>query len=252
MDESLRKQLENLAALGIVGAITPALDRTMPDAARALGASTMAEIPQFAESGNPDVVPELGEHARAHFSAMRAMIDSGRVASFDFVRRHAIETVLELGCGDGNQLALAHYPHYRGYDVSRRAVEMCRARFRDDASKAFLDYDPQRVAPGSIPPAQLALSLDVVFHLVEDEVFDRYMTDLFAAASRFVIVYASNTDRNPLPRPPQIRHRRFTDWVTRCAPGWRLCEHVPNRHPFRGDARTGSRSEFFVFERGPG
>jgi len=170
----------------------------------------------------------------------------------DFVRRHAIETVLELGCGDGNQLALAHYPHYRGYDVSRRAVEMCRARFRDDASKAFLDYDPQRVAPGSIPPAQLALSLDVVFHLVEDEVFDRYMTDLFAAASRFVIVYASNTDRNPLPRPPQIRHRRFTDWVTRCAPGWRLCEHVPNRHPFRGDARTGSRSEFFVFERGPG
>ena len=41
--------------------------------------------------------------------------------------------------------------------------------------------------------ADLALSLDVIYHLTEDTVFEAYMRHLFAAGSRFVIIYA--TDR---------------------------------------------------------
>ena len=37
-----------------------------------------------------------------------------------FVERHDIESVAELGCGDGSQLALARYPAYVGLDVRRR------------------------------------------------------------------------------------------------------------------------------------
>jgi SAM-dependent methyltransferase len=56
----------------------------------------------------------------------------------DFVREHSVESVIELGCGDGLQLALADYPRYVGVDVSRTAIELCRQRFAGDATKTFL------------------------------------------------------------------------------------------------------------------
>ena len=33
----------------------------------------------------------------------------------DFVRENGIRSVIELGCGDGMQLALADYPRYLGH-----------------------------------------------------------------------------------------------------------------------------------------
>src|SRR5579864_6395854 len=39
-----------------------------------------------------------------------------------FVARHGIQSVIEFGCGDGNQLSLASYPSYVGLDVSRTAI----------------------------------------------------------------------------------------------------------------------------------
>src|SRR6185369_2928806 len=74
-----------------------------------------------------------------------------------------IASVIEFGCGDGNQLELAQYPSYHGFDVSPVAVELCRKRFTADPSKRFGllgDYAGET--------ADLALSLDVIYHLVED------------------------------------------------------------------------------------
>jgi len=42
-----------------------------------------------------------------------------------FVEENGIDTVVELGCGDGNQLGLMDVPQYTGYDISKKAVEMC-------------------------------------------------------------------------------------------------------------------------------
>src|SRR5512139_2970605 len=59
----------------------------------------------------------------------------GRLAQFKadvlngFVERHGVESVLELGCGDGHQLELARYPKYIGLDVSVTAIRQCAARF---------------------------------------------------------------------------------------------------------------------------
>src|SRR3954467_11496426 len=67
----------------------------------------------------------------------------GRFADFkaevlnEFVEAHAIRNVIELGCGDGNQLVLARYPEYLGLDVSPAAVARCRERFASDAGKSF-------------------------------------------------------------------------------------------------------------------
>jgi SAM-dependent methyltransferase len=156
----------------------------------------------------------------------------------EFVDDHGIESVIEFGCGDGNQLTLARYPRYQGFDVSERAVALCEQRFGDDATKSFgllRDYVGES--------ADLVLSLDVIFHLIEDDVFDAHLRTVFTAARRFVIVYASNTTvRRPLQRA-HVRHRKFTDWVTEHAREWTLMQQVAN--PARaGDDTSAS---FFVF-----
>ena len=139
-----------------------------------------------------------------------------------FVARENIQSVIEFGCGDGNQLTLARYPRYHGFDVSDAAVARCRERFAPDASKAFdpvSRYDGQR--------AELALSLDVNYHLVEDAVFESYMRQLFGAASRYVLVYSTDGDANPWYGHAHVRHRHFSRWIAQHLPGWRLLQTLP-------------------------
>ena len=121
----------------------------------------------------------------------------------DFVERHAVTDVIEFGCGDGQQLALAHYPAYVGLDVSRHAVELCRERFAGDPSKRFAVLDEY-----GGETADLALSLDVLFHLVEDEVYTDYLERLFGAARRFVVIYSTSVEADDAAATLRhVRHR---------------------------------------------
>src|ERR1700692_4422141 len=58
----------------------------------------------------------------------------------DLVRQRAVRSVIEFGCGDGNQLSLANYPSYVGLDVSRTAIGLCQSRFAEDPGKSFFLY----------------------------------------------------------------------------------------------------------------
>ena len=164
----------------------------------------------------------------------------------DFVADQEVRTVAEFGCGDGGQLSLAKYEKYVGYDVSPTALEMCRKMYAKDASKEFLhvrDYAGHKV--------DLVLSLDVLFHLTEDEVFDEYMRRLFAASAKYIAIYCSNEDRPINPKSPHVRHRRFSTWIAKHAPEFQLIRRVPNR--FRGNTRTTegytSPSDFYFYEK---
>ncbi|MCC6608063.1 MAG: class I SAM-dependent methyltransferase [Burkholderiales bacterium] len=164
-----------------------------------------------------------------------------------FVAQRCVRSVIEFGCGDGNQLTLGQYPEYFGLDVSEVAVELCRRRFASDPSKRFAlmsDYGGK--------PADLALSLDVIYHLVEDDVFEAYMRMLFAAAARYVIVYSSDSEESAARVAAHVRHRNFSRWVARNLPAWRLLERIPNRYPYRGDYREGSFSDFFIYGKASG
>lgn len=161
----------------------------------------------------------------------------------DFVRQQQIGSVIELGCGDGNQLSLADYPSYVGFDVAPSAVARSRAKHGKDRSKSFEVYEPAAFESRREQlRADLALSLDVLFHLVEDEVFERHLTDLFAVGGRFVGIYSSNhEDADP---SAHVRNRRFTNWVQEHRPDWVEVLHVPNPH--RG-AVEGAISDFWFY-----
>lgn len=161
-----------------------------------------------------------------------------------FVREQNIASVIEFGCGDGNQLAIGEYPRYRGFDVSPVAIERCRARFAGDKTKSFAllgDYAGDQ--------ADLAMSLDVIYHLVEDRVFEAHLRSVFGAATRFVAVYSTNVDAPDDAGLAHVRHRRFTAFVERELPGWKLLRNERQPKAYSGDITSSTLAEFFLFEK---
>jgi hypothetical protein len=165
-----------------------------------------------------------------------------------FVKDNNIRKVIEFGSGDGNQLLLAKYPAYIGLDVSPTIIKVCIKKFKDDPSRSFFLYDSLCFADNhSVFKADLTLSLDVVFHLTEDEVFHEYMKALFGCSTRYVIVYSSNTDK---PQRIHERDRAFTNWVEQNAPEWKLIKMINNPYPFDPkDPDNTSKADFYFFER---
>jgi len=181
---------------------------------------------------------DSGPGSTGHLAAFKADILN------TFVKTNKIKTVLEYGCGDGQQLQLACYPDYTGFDVSPAAIALCKEKFKSDKTmnfKLMSEYSKER--------AELALSLDVIYHLVEDDVFHRYMERLFSSSDGYVIIYSSNTDKNVNDQPRHVKHRKFTKWIEHHAPGWELTEHIPNRYPYNSRDGIGSFADFYIYKK---
>ena len=176
----------------------------------------------------------------------------GRLAEFkaeivnSFVKEKDIRSIVEWGCGDGNQLELMAYNEYLGLDVSGTAVELCRKRFSEDASKRFECYDGAK--KNIDPKKDMAVSLDVLYHLVEDKVYQCYMDNLFSSSSKYVCIYSSDYEKEQ--DSSYIRRRNFTKYAEEHYPQWELISHIPNRYPaVRGVSNPEtSNSEFYFYE----
>jgi SAM-dependent methyltransferase len=142
-----------------------------------------------------------------------------------WVRERAVASVLDFGCGDGRQVELGEYPRYLGLDRSETAIRQCCARFEGDHTKSFLCYNPEAFCdPAGWLRADLALSLEVLFHLVENDAFEGYLRRLFDSAERFVAICSSDQELRQI--SPHERHRNFTRWVAANRPEWRLDQRV--------------------------
>lgn len=161
-----------------------------------------------------------------------------------FVEEHNVNSVIEFGCGDGNQLLAMHYPTYLGLDVSETAISRCRDLFKEDSSKKF-----KNTAGYSNETADLSLSLDVIYHLVEDAVYENYMKTLFSASTRFVIIYSSNQNIVRKGQGRHVKHRRFTEWIDENLTSWQIVKKIENKHPFTGQAGEGSHADFYIYEK---
>lgn len=182
-------------------------------------------------SGDTSGAGSYGEPGRTKASYLNTLVAS-----------HNIESVIEFGCGDGHQLSLASYPSYIGLDVSPAAIALCKARFAEDTTKSFFLYDGESfVDRAGLFRADLAISLDVVYHLVEDQVFETYMRHLFAAAHRYVVIYSTNKIIGI--KAPHVRHRSFTGWVDANCSLWGLDQVIP------GAGSSPSQADFYVYER---
>lgn len=180
----------------------------------------------------------------------------GRLAAYKagvvngLVQERGIRSVVEFGSGDGNQAALFTFPDYTGVDLVPQVVAAARARFAARPGWRFLTTAEDAAEAGSY---ELALSLDVIYHLVEDAVYDAYMRRLCAAAGRYLLVYASDRDDSAT-GTAHVRHRAYSRWIAAHAPELRPLRDWQHPYPMTPDSdpRQTSFAAFRLFGRGEG
>ena len=161
----------------------------------------------------------------------------------EFLKERQIQSMIEFGCGDGHQLGMFMVPHYTGVDVSRTIIEHCRKLYASDDSKSFIvldDYHDEK--------AQLAVSLDVIFHLVEDKVYDEYMERLFNAATNYVMIYSTSVDLAST-GTPHVRHRDCVTDVARRFPSFKRLTGAETALPPPVRFDRGQPTSFFIYQR---
>jgi SAM-dependent methyltransferase len=180
----------------------------------------------------------------------------GRLAEYKanvingFVKNNDVNSVLEFGCGDGNQLLQFIIPCYIGFDVSKKSIEGCIGKFNSDISKSFFIYDPLHfIDNAGIFQADATFSLDVIYHLIEDEIFEKYIHDLFQCSKRFVIIYSSNTDKQDKFQVQHVFQRKFTNYIDNNFPKWKLISKIKNQYPLKSNQEIESFANFYIFEK---
>jgi len=115
-------------------------------------------------------------------------------------------SVLDLGCGDGYVASRLRVAEYVGYDPAPSALALCRATM------------PCRTFVGELPdgPFDIVLSLDVMFHLVDDTSYCEHLNALFTRAQNLVFVYSTNHNERGR---AHVLHRHWTQDVPL---GWQL------------------------------
>jgi 2-polyprenyl-3-methyl-5-hydroxy-6-metoxy-1,4-benzoquinol methylase len=164
-----------------------------------------------------------------------------------FIEENGITSLIDYGVGDGNQLKLLHMNqvNYYGIDISPTIVEKCKEMYNSDSNKTFFirsEFDE------SIQ-ADVTLSCDVLYHLIEDKVYYDYLRKLFESSKRFVIIYAKNEDKN---HKSHVKFRKFTDYILETYANFKLIQHIPNEFPQLIIGRnndTTSPSDFYIFEK---
>ena len=170
----------------------------------------------------------------------------GRLASYkadyvnNFIHNNRISSVAEFGVGDGNQLSRMNYPiKFKGYDISEDLL--CRLRVRFPQHQFELAWN-------KVDRFDLGVSMDVIYHLIEDDIYSDYMHNLFEASLHYVIIYSSNCQILET-AACHVRHRIFTEFVMRKFPKWRLVKH--SRNPFAyspgKDMKSFSHSDFYTY-----
>jgi hypothetical protein len=163
----------------------------------------------------------------------------------NFVDKNKIKTVIEWGCGDCNQLLLANYKNYIGYDVSKTAIKICQKKFKNDTTKTFIHLSDNVLMDKK---ADLSISLDVLYHILEDDIFNIYMKNLFNSSKKYVCIYSTNYDSQQI---QHIKHRKFTDWIDKYISNeWKIKEHIPNKYYFKLNNQDSiSFADFYFYEK---
>ena len=156
---------------------------------------------------------------------------------------YGIKSVVDLGCGDGTQMMSLKVDKYIGLDVSEVAIDAASALTSDKRAYMFINEDT--TAKGQI--VDMAMSLDVIFHLPDDQ-YKGHMDTLFRLAKKYVLIYAPDSDGKGIRLASHMQFHKFSEDVPK---GWKQVLHVPSEFPIVNGAATSDTSycEFYLYEK---
>lgn len=157
-----------------------------------------------------------------------------------FFKANSIHSIIDFGCGDGRQIIPLSDIYILGLDISPTAIEICKKGLADRTKCRFEVYEPN-LAP--YYRAQAVISLDVIYHLLEKDTYEAYMTHLFEMAKDWVVIYAEDGNTTKKARALHVKPHNFTKWIYENQPEWQLDCRIPNEYPEL------SNSDFYIYKR---
>jgi 2-polyprenyl-3-methyl-5-hydroxy-6-metoxy-1,4-benzoquinol methylase len=157
------------------------------------------------------------------------------------IQKYRIESVLDFGCGQGAILEFLDVNKYLGFDPSPEVIKFLRQEYATDSTKEF-QYNTE-----TLESKELVISFDVIFHLIEDAVYENYMKSMFSFSTKYVLIYSSNTNRTDLEyaTAPHVKHRIFQKDIPR---EFSLLEQHQNLFPYSSDnPEQTSWSDFYLY-----
>lgn len=175
----------------------------------------------------------------------------GRQAKFkadtinDFIERYSVNKVIDWGCGDGNLCRMINCADYLGIDVSPTTVKKLINELGNEYRK-FICYDGERIDVKE--KGDICLSIDVIFHLIEDDVFENYMYNLFNNSKKFVCIYSFDGEIEGTAN--HVKYRKFSEFISKKFPHAKLIQCIKNRYPRskNSDPDTTSWCDFYFYE----
>lgn len=175
----------------------------------------------------------------------------GKLATFkgkildNFIKEHDVKSILDLGCGDGNQLKYYNTTNinYTGVDPSITIINKLKETYEDDKNKQFIVLDENINTK-----AELTMSCDVLFHLINFNIWEKHIDNLFNISTKYVIIYAYDVDQE---WDNHCKSRKFTDFIKNKYSNWQLTKVIKNEYPlFEGcDDNEASMSDFYFYKK---
>ncbi len=159
-----------------------------------------------------------------------------------YILKKNITSVIEFGCGDGNQLSYMDYKQYLGLDIAKSAIDLCKAQYGSDENKSFLWYQPGYLINKSFITAELVVCLDVLYHIVEDGDFIQTLNDIFSCAGKAVILYTKIAEADKETEIETIKDRDIFKYLEKYK-DFKVTELIPQKHPGISSA------DFIILER---
>lgn len=170
-----------------------------------------------------------------------------------WINEYDIRTVNEIGCGDGNNLLLYDVKTaYTGYDISPKAIEMCNDKTKKMRNSLKFYFTTEE--SGMDLDADLCLCLDVWYHQVDDEDFEKLCDTLFVKGNwKYIIIYSMDSNNQftaeGVPFAAHLKNREVLSKVKEF-PNWEVVYWVSGFNT--SDNKTKmfpAEKKFFLFKR---
>ncbi len=90
------------------------------------------------------------------------------------IEKHKIGRIVDFGCGDGTQIRELRIHQYHGIDIAESSILRCRKMYANHPGFRFEVYGDAHYSH-----YDLAMSLDVLYHIVAQDVYESYLQHLF-------------------------------------------------------------------------
>lgn len=157
---------------------------------------------------------------------------------------YTITKIADFGCGDGLLASRLKCAKYYGIEINSEIVSNLKNKFFEKKEFEFSTKFESRWRN----KIDASISVDVIFHLVEKDVYQKYMNELFSTDAKYVIIRAYNHESQGTGRNSHILHREFLNTVKKYFPNYNLINESPprRRHIYLSDS---DKNQFFVFKK---